>query len=209
MLPLPLQTRILFKDIFHKNPDYIGLIPVRIAERKNIEFAIKFAKEARDKFKVKFFFIITGALHLQNPETIHYFKYLKKLIQQDDLTDNFCFLYQFGLSTGEQFDIYKLNIRDLYIISDFLFLPSKGEGFGLPIIEAGFMRIPIFVSELPVFKEVGNGFINTFNLDDDINITVSKTLNYLNRNRATIFHKHILKNFSLEAIVQNKIIDLL
>lgn len=209
MLPLPLQTRALFKKIRETNPDYTGLIPVRIAERKNIEYAIKFAEIAKEKYGKNFIFIITGALHLQNPEANNYFIYLKQLIIKKKLEKNFFFLYNYKFENGEKFDIYKLNIRDLYLISDFLFLPSKGEGFGLPIIEAGFLRIPIFSSNIPVLKEIGNGYINTFNLEDEIETNIEMVLNILRKSRSTMFHKIILKEYSLETIVREKIVPLL
>lgn len=209
LLPLPLQTRVLFKDIMARHPDYIALIPVRITNRKNIEFAIEMAKVASTKFNIKFVFLVTGALHLQNIETIHYYDFLKNKIRQEKLEDYFFFLSNYKLSNGERFDIYKINIRDLYLISDFLFLPSTAEGFGLPIIEAGFMRIPIFASQLPVFKEVGNGYINIFDLNDPMEVTIDKIVTYLQRSRSTVFHKLILANYSLEKIVKGEILTLL
>lgn len=209
MLPLPLQTRTLFKDILERKPDYIGIIPVRIAERKNIEYAIQLAKTARDLHGKRILFIVTGALHLQNIEAVRYYEFLQNEIAKNELAENFLFLYNHQLSTEEKFNIYKLNIRDLYLISDFLFLPSKGEGFGLPIIEAGFVRLPIFASNLEVFREVGNGYINLFNLEDPIEDTLITILDYLKKSRTTIFHKLILTQYSLEKIVRDHLIPLI
>ncbi len=209
MLPLPLQTRNLYKDVIRRNPDYIGLIPVRITERKNIEYAIELVKVAKEKFQTNFTFLVTGALHLQNAEAMKYYEYLRKKIKEDQLEQQFFFLYDYKFTTGEKFDIYKLNIRDLYLISDFLFIPSKGEGFGLPIIEAGFMRIPIFAANLPVFKEVGNGYVNVFRLEDSIETSLKGILAYLKKSRSTIYHKIVLKQYSLEEIVKTKLIPLL
>lgn len=206
MLPLPRQTRMLFRDMLVKNPDYIGLIPVRITERKNIEYAIELCQAAKEKYNINFIFIVTGALHLLNPETVKYYDYLKGKIKEYSLEDNFFFLYNYKFANGDKFDIYKLSIKDLYLISDFLLLPSKGEGFGLPIIEAGFMRIPIFTASLPVFKEVGNGYIHMFSLDSPPEVTVRKIVSYLRRNRSTLFHKVVLRKYALDAIVRDKLI---
>jgi glycosyltransferase involved in cell wall biosynthesis len=38
-----------------------------------------------------------------------------------------------------------------------LLFPSFAEGYGLPIIEALMMRLPVVASDLPVFREVGGG----------------------------------------------------
>lgn len=209
MLPLPIQTRVLFSDIISLNPTYIGLIPVRIAARKNIEYAISIARIAKEKYDVNFVFMVTGALHLQNPEATKYYDFLVKKIKKENLESNFFFLSNYSLSNGDKFDIHKLNIRDLYLISDFLFLPSKSEGFGLPIIEAGFMRLPIFVSNIPVFKEVGNGYINVLSLNKKSEDNLKIILNYLQHDRSTLFHAQILNKYSLQRIVEDKIITLI
>jgi glycosyltransferase involved in cell wall biosynthesis len=33
-------------------------------------------------------------------------------------------------------------------------VPSEGEGFGLPLIEAAYHNLPIIARDLPVFKEI-------------------------------------------------------
>lgn len=209
MLPLPIQTRILFRKLNSMSPDYVGIIPVRIVERKNLEFAIQFAKIALQKFSTNFVFIITGAVHQQNQFAISYYSLLKEIIDKEKLHNNFIFLNEFVLNNKTKFNIHKVNVRDLYLISDFLFLPSMGEGFGLPIIEAGFMRIPIFCSNLEVFKEVGNGYIYNFDLKSPVVDTVEYVLYHLKRRRSTLFRKQILKEFDFDSIVDNKIISLI
>ncbi len=212
MLPLPRQSRLLFSEMLERSPDYIAAIPVRIAQRKNIEYAISFAKVARDEFHKNFLFVVTGAAHLQNSNTTSYLSFLKNEIAKHQLQKQFIFLYEYKLHTKEKmekFDINKLNIRDLYLLCDFLFLPSKGEGFGLPLIEAGFIRLPIFASNLPVFKEVGNGYINFIDLNGEVSTNVKMIINYLEKHRSTLFHKQILKQYSLEAIVKNQVAPLL
>lgn len=209
MLPLTKQIRLLFKDIHNRQADYVGVIPVRIAQRKNIEYAIEFAKAARDSYGKKIVFIITGATHQQKSNTNSYFDKLKSLINEYKLGDNFIFLYQHRLTNTDLFDIYKLHIRDLYLVTDFLFFPSFGEGFGLPLIEAGFMRMPIFASNLKVFKEVGNGFIQFMNLTDPVETNVSLLLEHLKKNKATLFHKVVLGKYDLEKIVGAQLTPLL
>ena len=48
-------------------------------------------------------------------------------------------------------------------MSAFVF-PSKAEGFGMPIIEVMRFNKPIIASNLPIFDEITDGNINTFNL---------------------------------------------
>ena len=48
-------------------------------------------------------------------------------------------------------------IPDLYRGATVVVLPSRAEGFGLPVIEAMACGVPVVCSDLPVLREVGNG----------------------------------------------------
>lgn len=50
-----------------------------------------------------------------------------------------------------------LELHQLYLNCDALVAASHGEGFGLPIVEAGRIGKPIIASDLPVFREVAEG----------------------------------------------------
>lgn len=47
-------------------------------------------------------------------------------------------------------------LEELYNRSTCLIAASKGEGFGLPLIEAAHHRLPIIARDLPVFREIAN-----------------------------------------------------
>jgi len=44
-------------------------------------------------------------------------------------------------------------------------LTSESEGFGLPVLEAGLMRVPVVCSDLDVFREVAGDAAWTFPVD--------------------------------------------
>ncbi len=48
-------------------------------------------------------------------------------------------------------------VRELAQLVDVVFLPSFEEGFGMPILEAALLRVPIVCSDIPVFREVTGG----------------------------------------------------
>jgi alpha-1,3-rhamnosyl/mannosyltransferase len=50
-------------------------------------------------------------------------------------------------------------LRDLYSNARALAFPSLYEGFGLPIMEAMAGGIPVIASDIPVFREVGGGYV--------------------------------------------------
>ena len=49
------------------------------------------------------------------------------------------------------------SIRDMYSQADLVVLLSDYEGFGLPVLEAQSMGVPVLCADLPVLNEVGGG----------------------------------------------------
>lgn len=47
-------------------------------------------------------------------------------------------------------------LAGLYATTDCVLVPSYGEGFGLPIVEAGFYGKPVIARDIPVFREIGS-----------------------------------------------------
>ena len=50
-------------------------------------------------------------------------------------------------------------LAQLYSDCDGLIAASFAEGFGLPIVEAGYFGKPVIASDIPVFREVGDGAV--------------------------------------------------
>jgi glycosyltransferase involved in cell wall biosynthesis len=58
-------------------------------------------------------------------------------------------------------------IADCYHLADALFLPSREEGFGIPILEAGLAGLPIFCADIPPLRSLGGSFATYFSPDAD------------------------------------------
>lgn len=124
------------------------LLPVRITRRKNIELAIRTLSELRKTFPAAVL-MITGPLGPHNPANQIYFEELKSLRTSLGLADCVHFLAE-----QVEGDIPDEVIADLYRLADALFLPSREEGFGLPILEAGLAGILIFCADIPSLREL-------------------------------------------------------
>lgn len=61
----------------------------------------------------------------------------------------------------------------IYEASNGLILASKGEGFGLPLIEALSHNKPVLARDLPVFKEIAQGAVTFFSTATDQNLDAS------------------------------------
>ncbi len=70
-------------------------------------------------------------------------------------------------------------LDELYSVSHCLIAPSKGEGFGLPLIEAAQHRLPIIARDLTVFREVAGEYAYYFEDDDDPEILANTIGNWL------------------------------
>jgi glycosyltransferase involved in cell wall biosynthesis len=55
-------------------------------------------------------------------------------------------------------DLDDLTLAETYAGAAALLLPSLYEGFGLPVIEAMQLGVPVVCSDLPVLREVSGGF---------------------------------------------------
>jgi glycosyltransferase involved in cell wall biosynthesis len=71
-----------------------------------------------------------------------------------DLTEEFRGHRFFGKRLHWLEDISDEYLERLYEASSALLVPSEGEGFGLPLIEAAQHRLPIIARDIPVFREI-------------------------------------------------------
>jgi glycosyltransferase involved in cell wall biosynthesis len=66
-------------------------------------------------------------------------------------------------------------IADFYRVADSLLFPSREEGFGIPIIEAAFSKLPVFCADIPVLHELAGEDATYF--DADVNpVEVAKQI---------------------------------
>ena len=133
--------------------DSVFLMPMRIAENKNIRLGIE-ALSAIPNAKL----IITGPPHrkwVNDHEVVsdEYYDFLKALIKELDLEDRVLLLFD-EPGVGEIKDQEFTEILSwLYSITDAVFMPSNFEGWNLASNEAGALRTPVIVSAIPVHRE--------------------------------------------------------
>ncbi|OGO07461.1 MAG: hypothetical protein A3K46_04225, partial [Chloroflexi bacterium RBG_13_60_9] len=126
------------------------ILPVRITPRKNLELALSTLACLRDVFPYAGL-LITGPLGAHNPDNKKYFEELLKLRRVLGLESFAHFLAEQEAAAPPD-----AVMADLYRLSDALFLPSREEGFGIPLLEAGLSHRPIFCADLPALRELGN-----------------------------------------------------
>lgn len=126
--------------------DLVLFHPTRLIRRKNIELGIQVCAALRSA-KCRAVYAITGAPDPHQADGMRYFEELLAMAHELEVSDCVRFL-------GRDGTLSDADVRGMYALADCLFFPSKGEGFGLPLLEALVHRLPVFCSDLPVHREV-------------------------------------------------------
>jgi glycosyltransferase involved in cell wall biosynthesis len=152
--------------------------------------------------------LITGPPGPHNPENIAYLDSLRKLKNNLGVTKNVHFLYELGVN-GEPLELTDQVVADLYRLADVLLFPSTREGFGIPILEAGIARIPVFAADIPSVRESSKGFANLFASSDEPKDVGQEVINKLKLDQAHQLKHAVLAEFTWEAIIKNQVIPLI
>jgi glycosyltransferase involved in cell wall biosynthesis len=158
---LGLTDRIAALELWRR--DLVMFHPTRLLRRKNIELGIRVCAALR-KRGCDAAYVVTGAPDPHQADGVRYHRELKALAVEMEVADQVLFLGENGALSDD-------DVRSLYAVADCLFFPSKGEGFGLPLLEAVAHRLPVFCSDLTVHAEVIGSTGHRFQLEaapDDI-----------------------------------------
>jgi glycosyltransferase involved in cell wall biosynthesis len=143
------QTMALIDQMSLMGAAPLLLLPVRLTPRKNIELALRALAELRRDFP-QAMLLVTGPEGPHNPANAEYRRKLLEL--RDDL--NLRGAAHFVAEYTAEF-LPDAVVADFFRLADALIFPSREEGFGIPIIEAGFSRLPIFCADIPPLRELG------------------------------------------------------
>lgn len=203
------ETAVLVEqlDLYEAAP--FLLLPVRITRRKNIELAVRTMAALRDKLP-QAALVVTGPPGPHNPSNQQYFDDLKAL--RSDLN-----LLPTGVDTpsvyflADEVDVYlpDVVIGDLYRVADALFFPSREEGFGIPMLEAGLIGVPIFCADIPPLREIAADRANYFSPNADPQQIAELITAYLQNDDVYQLRRHVRQTYRWEKIYLQKIAPLL
>ncbi len=154
-------TMSLLKRIDLAQAAPLLLLPVRLTPRKNIELALQTLAVLRQTLP-QASLIVTGPLGAHNSANAAYFDQLRNLRTELNLAGAAIFL-------AELSDTYLPDevIADFYRLADVLFMPSREEGFGIPVVEAAFSKLPVFCADIPPLRALGGDEAVYFSPDAD------------------------------------------
>ena len=184
--------------------DPLMLLPARIIPRKNIQFAIRVTAEMKEHMPGATL-VVTGPPGPHNPKNISYLESLKDVRSEHGLERNVCFLYEHGEDGKPQYLPDEV-VADFFRLADLLIFPSFREGFGIPVLEAGLVQLPVFASNIPPIRESAAEYANLFDPSGDPRDAAGCILNYLEVNASYHLKHRVVDNYTWKAIIEHQII---
>ena len=203
-LKLESQTREFIEHLNLLQAAPLLLLPVRITPRKNIELALQVLAELRRDLFPQAVLVVTGPLGPHNPANVQYFKRLADLRQQLGLTEAAHFLAE--LTSDFLPDEV---IADFYRLADALFLPSREEGFGIPVLEAGLAGLPVFCSDIPPLRSLGGDQALYFSPEANPQEVAAQVARRLAADPIYELRQRVRRSFTWEHVYREKIAPLL
>ncbi|MDA2924378.1 glycosyltransferase family 4 protein [Acidobacteria bacterium AH-259-A15] len=203
----PLTVRLIQEQRLFE-VDFLMVQPTRLHPRKNIELSIRVTRALHER-GVQARLLVTGAYDAHGPETIEYYQKLRSLSQQLSIERDVLIMAEYFFKSGQQLTPDRITMRDLYLIADLIFLPSLQEGFGIPLLESGMIRVPVVCSDIPAFRELGQEDVCFFKLDESAEAIAGKILNFLAGLKSRRLFRRTIKNYVWDNIYHSRLLPLL
>jgi len=184
--------------------DLVLLAPVRMTRRKNLELAIA-TVAALKAAGGRPLLLITGPPGPHNPRQ-DYAEFLLAERRRLGLAAEVVFLSLVPWLPGGVSDDL---MAELYRWADALLFPSLQEGFGLPLLEAGLARLPVFCTDLAVLREVGGADVHYFAPDAPAEDVAAQIAAVLNDPGPARLRRRVLRDYDWEAIYRTGLLPLL
>ncbi|MFV9504593.1 MAG: glycosyltransferase family 4 protein [Oscillochloridaceae bacterium umkhey_bin13] len=209
LLKLEPETQTLVRELDLLPADPLLLLPARITRRKNIELAVaiigalrRMGRDAR--------LIVTGPPGPHNPANAAYLAELLALRETSGAGDGVIFLYeQFTDAQGQPRPVSDAMLADWFRLADGLLFPSRYEGFGIPMLEAGISGLPIFCSEIAPFRATAGHAAHYFQLDEAPALIAEQIATALAADPRYALRRRVRTRYTWEAIFRQTIMPLL
>ncbi len=199
-------TRRLMTRLSLSEAEPLILLPARITRRKNIELGVRITAALQETHP-RAALLVTGPPGPHNPANRAYLEELLSL--RDSLGARVHFLYQHG-ENGAPLHIPDAVLGDLYRLADLLLFPSLREGFGIPVLEAGLTRLPVFAADLPPIRESSAGHAaHLFDPRDDPAAIARRIVRFLEEDTAYRLRRRVLRHYRWEAILKEHLVPLI
>jgi len=188
--------------------DLILFMPVRVTEAKNIEYAMRVTADLM-KLSLNPKLVISGPPDPHDISNMNYFESLLVLRKSLSLENNVHFVFESGLDPKIGFQISQQVVSELFRVADIMFMPSRREGFGMPILEAGLLGIPIVSTAVPVVQDLQITDALIFSKDLAPSELADQILEWINGKPEHRLKVAVRQNLTWKALFERKILPLL
>jgi glycosyltransferase involved in cell wall biosynthesis len=133
--------------------DMVLLMPVRITQAKNIELALHVTASLK-KIGRRPRLVVTGPPDPHDPMSLAYYESLRGMRRELGIEDEARFVYESGPQENQAYTIPPELVAELYRSVDAMFMPSHREGFGMPVLEAGLLGLPVISTQVPAIRDL-------------------------------------------------------
>jgi glycosyltransferase involved in cell wall biosynthesis len=179
------------------------LLPVRLTPRKNIELALHILAALKPHMPHAAL-VVTGPLGPHNRANVEYFSRLLALRHELGLERDARFLAELSDAFLPDEVIY-----DFYRLADALLFPSREEGFGIPILEAGLEGMPIFCTDIAPLLALAGEMAHTFSPDAQPGDVAAGILGALVNDPVLALRTQVRRRYTWDQIYREQIAPLL
>jgi glycosyltransferase involved in cell wall biosynthesis len=208
LLDLSAEGTSLINRLGLWSSDLILLMPVRVTQAKNIEYAIRLMAALKKK-KGCPKLILTGPPDPHDSASMQYYQSLLTLRRNLDVENEMRFVFESGVNPEQEYLIDQRLVAELYRVCDAVFIPSHREGFGMPVLEAGLLGLPVIAAAMPAVDELTADRVLIISLDTDSEQLAEQVLNWLEAKPE--FHTRVMvrNGFTWNAIFARDILPML
>lgn len=188
--------------------DLILLMPVRITQAKNIELALHVIAVLLSR-GCQARLIVTGPPDPHDAHHLAYFQALRKLRAQLKVDHAVRFVAELNANGEQPLMLDERRVAELYRISDLVFMPSHREGFGLPILEAGLVGVPVVCTDMPAAQEIGGEDVLWFDATYAPEVVADLILTWAQRSARYRLRRRVRQDYTWSAIYRREIEPLL
>jgi glycosyltransferase involved in cell wall biosynthesis len=188
--------------------DLILLMPVRVTQAKNVELALRVVAALKARgLRVKL--VLTGPPDPHDEASRAYFRELQALRRELSVEDEMRFVFESGPDPDEPFTIDMPVVADLFRVSDVVFMPSHREGFGMPVLEAGLVGVPVVSTDVPAAREIGGEDVTLISPDGDPEEIADRILSRVEGSSVHRLRRRVRQGYTWRAIFERDIEPLL
>lgn len=189
--------------------DLVLIMPVRVTQAKNIEFALELTA-ALTHLGIRPKLVVTGPPDPHSSQSMAYFETLLAQRARLGLQEQARFVYESAPDGAPGYTIDLPVVYDLLRCADVMLMPSHREGFGMPVLEAGLAGVPAVVSAaVPAAQEIAGNDL-ALRLDGQSPDQAARQIQELvQTDPALNFRRRVRQEFTWQALFDRQIKPLL